>query len=116
MAVDLTAAALRDELGLQDDAAGNRTATRLLAIVSAEIALYAPSAPVDTQNEAAIRQAGWLNASDASMAIFSEVEIGDNLDLTLRSAAVGSLRASGGMSLLSPHKRRRAGICQAVTT
>ena len=110
MAVDLTAAALRDELGLADDTAGNRTATRLLSIVSAEIEQFAPAAAVDVQNEAAIRMSGWLNATDASMAILSELEVGE-LDFTFRSFAVGSLRASGAMALLSPWKRRRAGIC-----
>ena len=115
MAVDLTAVELRDELGLADDTAGNRTATRLLSIVSAEIALYAPAASADVQNEAAIRMSGWLNATDGSTAIFSELEVGDGLDMTFRSMAVSALRASGAMALLSPWKRRRAGICKAVT-
>ena len=114
MAVDLTAAELRDELGLEDDTAGTRTATRLLSIVSAEIALYAPDAAVAVQNEAAVRQSAWLNATDASMAILSELKVGE-LDMTFRSFAVGSLRASGAMALLSVHKRRRLGVASTGT-
>ena len=87
---------LREELGLPTETvhvatASLATATRLLSIVSAEIALYAPAAAVDVQNEAAIRMSGWLNATDGATAIFSELKVGDGLDMTFRSTAVSGV-------------------------
>lgn len=110
----LTAIELRDHLGLPDTTAGNATAARLLAVCSAEVQLYAPAAPKETQNEAVLRMAGHLDSS-RDTSFLQEVKIAD-LDLTFRAAAGSALRQSGGMALLSPHKRRRAGVCKAVTT
>ena len=114
MAVSLTAVQLRDEIGLPDTTVGNVTADRLLAVCSAEVQLYAPAAPEETQNEAVLRMAGHLDSS-RDTSFLQEVKIAD-LDLTFRAAAGSALRQSGGMAILSPHKRRRAGVCEAVTT
>ena len=90
-------------------------ATRLLAVATAEVTQYAPSAPVATQDEAVIRMSGYLDSS-RDTAFIQEIKVGDAVDLTFRSAAGSALRASGGMSILSPFKVRRAGICAVVTS
>lgn len=90
------------------------TATRLLAVVTGEINLYAPDAPPSTANEAALRMAGYLYLTSDS-AHLNSLKVHD-VDLEFRSPAGSALRLSGGMALLSPYKRRRAAVCRAVAT
>ena len=107
MAVTSTAADLRLALGLADDAAGNVTATRLLAVASALVTRYAPDAPDAIANEGAIRTAGYLSADSPELRTLRKLTVGDGLDIEPR--AVGSaLRLSGAAALLSSWRVRRA--------
>ena len=102
MAVTITAAELAEAVGVD-----STTAARLLAVATELVTRYAPSAPHAISNEAAIRTAGWL-AEQPSAAITSEGEgdIRTSYAPTMQSA----LRHSGGMSLLTAWKVRRAGL------
>ena len=101
MAVTITASELAAALGVNQ-----ALADRLHPVGVALVERFAPAAPVPIQNEAAIRCAGWLAErpnSNLQSERFGDVEV---------SFAVGqlsALRHSGGMSLLSPWKTRRAG-------
>ena len=101
MAVTLTAAELAEAVGVD-----SATASRLLAVATALVTRYAPNAPDAVANEAAIRAAGWL-AEQPSAAITSESE-GD-IRTSYAPTMLSALRHSGGMSLLSGWKIRRAG-------
>lgn len=109
MAVSLTAAALREHLGLPDDAAGLATATRLHGVASAMISRYAPDAPDAISDEAMIRLAGYLRHSGIDVQPVRQLEMGDlRLDFGARMGR-DPLRSSGAMQVLSPYKVRRAG-------
>ena len=101
MAVTLSVAELAEAVGV-DETLG----TRLLAVAAALVTRYAPDAPDAVANEAAIRTAGWL-AEQPSAAITSETE-GD-IRTSYAPTMLSALRHSGGMSLLSGWKIRRAG-------
>ena len=66
---------------------------------------YAPSAPPAVQNEAAARTLHYLFQRESS----DQILMGDaGLQASFAAGAVSALRNSGGMSLLSPWKIRRA--------
>ena len=102
MAVSLTDAELQGALSVTLE-----LATRLLPVSVALVERYAPDAPVPVQNEATIRTAGWLVESPHGP-IRSE-STGDVRSGFDTSRALGALRHSGAMGLLSPWKARRAG-------
>ena len=101
MAVTITVAELAEAIGTD-----STTATRLLAVATALVERYADGAPDAIANEAVIRCAGWL-AEQPAAAITSETE-GD-IRTSYAPTAMGALRHSGAMALLSPWKIRRAG-------
>ena len=101
MAVTVTSAELAEAVGVD-----SVTAARLLAVATALVTRYAPDAPAAIQGAAVLRVSGWLSEAPAS-GVRSE-SIGD-ISTTYSPMATGALRASGGMSLLSPWKKRRAG-------
>ena len=82
------------------------TAARLAPVVTALVEQYAPWAPADVKQEAAIRCAGWL--AEAPAGGQRSEEQGD-IRTAFTPAATGALRHSGAMGLLSPWKVRRAG-------
>lgn len=74
---------------------------------------YSPLAPPEVLAEAAIRCAGHIigtrpHASKTSTKSPSGTEY--DIDFLSGKGGTGALRASGGMSLLSPYKVRRAGV------
>ena len=89
-----------------DDAAD---AERVMAVASAMVERYAPTAPQSAKNEAVIRCAGALVQSDFG-GIASE-SIGDRTVAYTPQPAGGwsPFRRSGAMGLLSPWRVRRAG-------
>ena len=101
-ATTVTAAELAAELGC--DA---RTAERLLSVASTLVETYAPAAPPQVLNEAVVRCAGWL--LQAPRAGQGRNDIGP-MSVTYSPSRYAALRHSGAMSLLSPFKRRRAGL------
>ena len=101
MAVTLTAAALS-----QATRSTAEVADRLLPVVTEAVERYAPDAPEATQNEAAIRMAGYL-AQQPTDARRSTMVGG--VSSSWATTHTGALRHSGAMSLLSPWKVRRAG-------
>jgi len=127
MAVTLTVEELAEALGMKPDPAplpviprgANRVdadppapptysvAERLLAAVRPLVEDYAPEAPEALANEAAIRCAGWLWRQPAPS--YRSETIGEYHYETAPSY-LSALRHSGGMALLSPYKRRRAGV------
>ena len=86
------------------------TATRLLPVVTEMVERYAPLAPPGIQNESCIRVAGWLaeEPSDSRQTDSFNV-LGVQTTITHTPSMVSPLRASGGMALLGPYKRRHAG-------
>ena len=100
--VTLTAQDLADETGASVDRAG-----RVLPAVAEIIAGYAPDAPTAVSNEAAIRYAGYLLASDYG-GIRSESLGPQSADYITNHAAM--FRNSGAMALLTRFKVRRGGI------
>ncbi len=102
MAVSLTAAQLEAALGVETE-----LATRLLGVATELVKRYAPDAPDTVQNEAVIRTAGYLHEQPGA-AIRSE-SAGD-ISTSYAATHLSALRHSGGMSLLSPWKQRRAGV------
>ena len=83
-------------------------ATRLLPVATEIVQRYAPLAPSVIQTEAAVRVCGWLAQTPKST--LRRLTTGS---VTISHAATGTrsaLRSSGAMSLLSPYKKRRAGI------
>ena len=101
MAVTLTAAALAAAIRQPAD-----VAARLLPVATELVERYAPAAPESVQNEAAIRCAGYL-AQQPSDARRSTTVGG--VSSSWAATHTSTLRHSGGMALLSPWKRRRAG-------
>ena len=102
MAVSLSDAELGRALSVND-----ALALRLLPVAVALVERFAPDAPDAIQNEAVIRCAGWLVEAPAGP-IRSETT-GDLRSGFDTSRALGALRHSGAMGLLSPWKVRRAG-------
>ena len=102
MAVTLTPSELAEALSV--DAT---LASRLLAVAVALVEQYAPGAPAAVQNEAAIRLAGWLRETPAG-GIRSETT-GDVRTSFDGARAMGALRHSGAMGLLTTWRTRRAG-------
>ena len=93
---------LADAVGVADKPKLDRLGSTSAALVER----YAPSAPQPVKNEAVIRTAGCL-AEQPAAAIRSE-GIGD-ISTSYAPTHVGALRHSGGMSLLTAWKVRRAG-------
>ena len=89
-------------LGEDDD----HVTARLGATAAALVERYAPDAPQAIKDEAVIRASGWLRMSPSYGA---RMESEGEISTTFSPSATGALRASGGMSLLSPWKIRRAG-------
>ena len=104
MAVTLTGENVRDALGFKPSQLA--LATRLLAVASALVTRFAPSAPDAIHNEAALRCIGWLAEAPASGIRGQET---GPFKWEYSPHLTGALRASGAMSLLSPWKVRRAG-------
>lgn len=101
MAVTISAADLGAAAQLTND-----QASRLLPVAKMLVERYAPAAPEEIQNEAAIRVAGWIGHTAA--ASISRVETGPRAT-EYAVGQTGALRHSGAMSLLVPWKVRRAG-------
>ena len=101
MAVTITAAELAAAIRQPAEVAG-----RLLAVASELVERYAPAAPDSIANEAVIRTSGYLaqQPSDARRS----TTVG-SVSSSWAATHVSALRHSGGMALLSPWKRRRAG-------
>ena len=70
---------------------------------------YAPEAPQNLRDEAAIRAAGWIRDTDPALASRSESadQAGSNT-VTFRASTGSALRASGGTGLLARYVSRRA--------
>ena len=102
MAVTITASELASALGVD---AG--TATRLLEVATELVERYAPLAPGVVQDEAVVRTSSWLHQAPAAGQISESV--GD-LSTRWSASSMSALRHSSAMSLLSPWKRRRAGV------
>ena len=102
MAVEISAAELAEAVGIPE-----ALAVRILPTATVLVERFAPDAPVEVQNEAAIRTAGWLSEAPSSGA--RREDVGD-ISTTFSPAATSALRSSGGMALLSPWKVRRAGV------
>ena len=102
MAVSLTDVELQRALSVNLE-----LATRLHPVAVALVELYAPDAPAPVQNEATIRCAGWLVEAPAGP--FRSETTGDVRSGFDTSRALGALRHSGAMGLLTPWKVRRAG-------
>ncbi|MYA29071.1 MAG: hypothetical protein F4093_09675 [Gammaproteobacteria bacterium] len=104
MAVTLTSAELASAAGVSSE-----IAQRLLPVAKALVERYAPTAPVEILNEAAIRAAGYLAQQQAhplrSLSVF-------NMSFDYSPSMVSALRHSGAMALLSPFKIRRAGVIE----
>lgn len=101
MAVTLTAQELANETSADLD-----RATRVLAVALRMVEDYAPLAPSEIQDEAAIRFGGYLLASDFG-AVRSESLGPQSVELVTNHAAM--FRNSGAAALLTRYKRRRAG-------
>ena len=104
MAVTLDAAALATATGA--DAA---TTARLLPVVSAVVERYAPDAPADVQNEAAIRLAAWLDQSQDAIGLQS-IDI-SGVSTTALNDHGAAFRRSGAKGLLSSWATRNLGVC-----
>ena len=102
MAVTLTATALAEALAVKP-----ALADRLLPVATALVDGFSTDAPEAISNESAIRVAGWLAEAPASGA---RSESQGDVRTGWSPAMTGALRSSGAMALLSPWKRRRAGV------
>ena len=101
MAVTLTAAELADGTG-----ATIERATRVLAVAVQLVTDYAPQAPTEALNEAVIRFAGYLMASDFG-AVRAESLGPQSAEYVVNHSP--AFRNSGAAMLLTRYKRRRAG-------
>ena len=124
MAVSLDAVGLAEAAGLPivadpdpDDDVDGRTSpvgVRLLAVVTERIERYAPSAPSEVQNEAAIRFAAYLNGATSNPNAAGSVSIGDLGPITSSAHThAGAFRTSGAKGLLSPWRIRRGTVAGA---
>ena len=77
----------------------------LLATVTTIVVRYAPGAPSEIKNEAAIRTGGYLQVHPMS-GISQEAQ--GNKQVSFTTSQLSALRHSGAMALLSPWKVRRA--------
>ena len=77
----------------------------LLATVTTLVDRYAPGAPSEIKNEAAIRTGGYLQQHP--MSGISQDALGPK-QLSFNTSQLSALRHSGAMALLSPWKMRRA--------
>ena len=100
-AVTVTAAELAAETGLSAE-----RAERLLAVATSTVLNYAPAAPTALLNEAVIRYAGYLGASDYGTVRSESV---GPLSLEYQMNHSAAFRNSGVAMLLTRHKVRRAG-------
>ena len=103
MAVTITAATLRGELGLADDPDGNATAGKLLNIAKALAEKEgATEAPDDIANEAVV-----LTAAHVKERFPGAMQSIDLPTITIRLRETGSpVRLSGARALLSPWRVR----------
>ena len=103
MAVTITSALLRVELGLSDDADGNAKAAMLLAIAQALVDKEgAEDSPDEVSNEAVVLTAGHLMDR-----IPSRLQSLDMPSVKLQLRAVASaVRLSGARTMLSPWHER----------
>lgn len=86
-------------------------AARLLPTVTEMVNRYAPAAPPEIANQAAIRAAGHLAQQPADARTSESFNIlGVEGEVGHATSAVSPLRASGAMALLSPYKVRRGGL------
>ena len=115
MAVDL----VRDEVieeffrgaPVDNDTEQIRLFDRLISVASALVEKYAPLAPQDVQNEAAIRVIGYLKDTPKSAVLSIDGGgRGFSSGTTYPSGVRSALRHSGAMAILSPWKIRRAGV------
>ena len=97
----MTAQELADET-----AADLARATRVLPVASQLVVDYAPDAPTAVLNEAVIRFAGYLLASDYGTV--RDESIGP-MSVTYQMNHAPAFRNSGAAALLTRYKRRRAG-------
>ena len=103
MAVTLTISDLENIVGLD-----TIKATRLLPVVTQLVEEYTrgSTVPVELENEAAIRCAGYLDSVRKDLNIKGQKV--DDLEVTYFSGSKSPLKASGAEVLLSPFKARRA--------
>ena len=113
LAAKVTAAELRQHLGLEDDTVGNATATRLLNVCKGLVERYAPYAPDDVHNEALLPTAAYLHAGDPSLRVLRSVKVLDALEVEPR-APDSAVRLSGAAALMSPWRVRRAVRAEGV--
>lgn len=97
----ITAAELAAETGVDPS-----RATRLLAVATAVVIDYAPTAPDVLHDEAVIRFAGYLGQSDYGT-VRDETLGPKSVTYTTNHAAM--FRNSGAAALLTRHRQRRAG-------
>ena len=97
---DDPAASEQDELDIELGRLGSTVASRIEA--------YAPGAPGDTKVEAMIRAIAWLRDT-AGAERFNSAGVVDLAPAPVHSGPW--FRQSGAMSLLSPWRRRGAGMC-----
>ena len=104
MAITITAAELRVELGIDDDTAGNARATKLLTVASALVNQEgAEDAPSAVANEGATLTAGYLQENISGRV--ASLKIGTGLSFTFNG--IGSaVRLSGARTMLSPWRVR----------
>lgn len=76
-------------------------------VAASYVTMYAPSAPQEMRDEAALRIAGYIAQSDFG-AISSETSVGNSLMHFVTNHA-SMVRNSGALALLSPWRQRRAG-------
>ena len=107
--------AIRGKPGPNDDV---EPPSRRLLIADVAVTLadaYAPAAPQNLRDEAAVRAAGWLRDRSVALASqsFSRADGSSEITRTLTehfagAAGANALRASGGMALLARYVVRRA--------
>ena len=99
---DAAIACIKETIGdLSDDRANS-----LGEVASLLVENYADNAPQAIKNEAVIRCAGWLHQAPTGG---QRSESTGDISTSYSPAAIGALRHSVAMALLSPFKIRRAG-------
>ena len=101
--VTLSACELATAIGAEEDVAG-----RLLTVVKAVIDKYAPTAPASVSNEAAIRYAGYLKNTTATVGLRS-FEAG-SLKIEPMMAHGSAFHHCGAAGLLSRFRQHRGGV------
>ncbi len=105
MAVTIDADALAGRIGGPGQI-GPALAAQLLAAATERVERYASAAPEAIQNEAVIRYAGYLAASDFGGIV--KEGIGPR-DVVYTTNHANAFRSSGAAGLLAPWRVRRAG-------